>query len=47
MSIYSDCRPEWIGVRHWINHFALKTRIYLYLKALRHAFDELQLLETA
>ena len=45
MSIYSVCRLEWLSVRHQINHFALRTRIYL--KAIRHAFDELQLLKTA
>ena len=45
MSIYSVCRLEWLSVRHQINHFALRTRIYL--KAVRHAFDELQLLKAA
>ena len=45
MAIYSACRLEWISVKHRLNHFALRTRIYL--KAVRHAFDELQLLEAA
>ena len=45
MAIYSACRLEWISVTHQTNHFALRTRIYL--KAIRHAFDELQLLKAA
>ena len=45
MSIYSACRLEWLAVRHRMNHFALRTRIYL--KAVQHAFDELQLLKAA
>ena len=45
MAIYSACRLEWISVAHQMNHFALRTRIYL--KAIRHAFDELQLLKAA
>ena len=45
MSIYSACRLEWLGVRHRMNHFALRTRIYL--KAVRYAFDELQALKAA
>ena len=44
-SIYSACRLEWLSVKHGMNHFALRTRIYL--KAVQHAFDELQLLKTA
>lgn len=44
-SIYSACRLEWLSVKHGINHFALRTRIYL--KAVQHAFDELQLLKAA
>ncbi len=43
MSIYLACRPKWLGVRHRMNHFALRTQIYL--KAVRYAFDELQLLK--
>ena len=45
MSIYSACRLEWLSVKHGMNHFALRTRIYL--KAVQHAFDELQLLKAA
>ncbi|MCY4653859.1 MAG: transposase [Dehalococcoidia bacterium] len=45
MSIYSACRLEWLSVRHGMNHFALRTQIYL--KAIRYAFDELQLLKAA
>ena len=45
MAIYSACRLEWTSVTHRMNHFALRTRIYL--KAIRHAFDELQLLKAA
>ena len=45
MAICSACRLEWISVTHQMNHFALRTRIYL--KAIRHAFDELQLLKAA
>ena len=44
-SIYSACRLEWLSVKHGMNHFALRTRIYL--KAVQHAFGELQLLKTA
>ena len=44
-SIYSACRLEWLSVKHGMNHFALRTRIYL--KAVQHAFDELQLLKAA
>ena len=44
-SIYSACRLEWLSVKHGMNHFALRTRIYL--KAVQHAFNELQLLKTA
>ena len=45
MSIYSACRLEWLSVRHRMNHFALRTRIYL--MAVRYASDELQLLKAA
>ena len=45
MAICSACRLEWISVTQQMNHFALRTRIYL--KAIRHAFDELQLLKAA
>ena len=42
---HSACRPEWLSVRHRMNHFALRTQISL--KAVRYAFDELQLLKAA
>ena len=45
VSIYSACRLEWLSVKHGMNHFALRTRIYL--KAVQHAFGELQLLKAA
>ena len=45
MAIYSACRLEWLSMTHQLNHFALRTRIYL--KAVRQAFDELQLLKAA
>ena len=45
MSIYSACRLEFLSVRHGMNHFALRTRIYL--KAIRYAFEELQILKAA
>ena len=45
MAIYSACRLEWISVTHRMNHFALRTQIYL--KAVRLAFNELQLLKAA
>ena len=44
-TIYSACRLEWISVTHRMNHFALRTQIYL--KAVRLAFNELQLLKAA
>ncbi len=45
VSIYSACRLEWLSVKHRLNHFALRTQMYL--KAVRYAFDELQLLKAA
>ena len=45
MAIYAACRLEGLRVKHWLNHFALRSR--LYLKAIRYAFDELQILKTA
>ena len=45
MSIYSACRLKFLSVRHGMNHFALRTRIYL--KAIRYAFEELQILKAA
>ena len=45
MSIYAAFRLEGLRLKHGMNHFALRAR--LYLKAIRHAFDELQLLKAA
>ena len=45
MAIYAACRLEGLRVQHRLNHFALRSR--LYLKAIRCAFDELQTLKTA
>lgn len=45
LAIYAACRLTWLSVIHGLGHVALRTR--LYLKAVRHAFDELQLLKTA
>ena len=45
LAIYAACRLTWLSVTHGLNHVALRTR--LYLKAVRHAFDELQLLKAA
>ena len=45
MSIYAAFRLEGLRLKHGMNHFALRAR--LYLKAVRHAFDELQLLKAA
>ena len=45
MAIYAAGRLEGLRTKHRLNHFALRAR--LYLKALRCAFDELQMLKTA
>ena len=45
MAIYAACRLEDLRVKHRLNHFALRSR--LYLKAIRYAFDELQNLKAA
>ena len=45
MSIYAAFRLEGLRLKHGMNHFALRAR--LYLKAVRHSFDELQLLKAA
>ena len=45
MSIYAAFRLEGLWLKHGMNHFALRAR--LYLQAIRHAFDELQLLKAA
>ena len=42
MAIYAACRMEGLRVKHRLNHFALRSR--LYLKAIRYAFHELQIL---
>ena len=45
MALYAASRLEGLRVKHRLNHFALRSR--LYLKALRCAFEELQTLKTA
>ena len=45
LSVYAVCRLTWLSVAHGLGHVALQTR--LYLKAVRQAFDELQLLNAA
>jgi hypothetical protein len=45
MAIYAAFRLEGLSVKHRINHFALRSK--LYLKAIRYAFDELQALKAA
>ena len=45
MAIYAAARLEGLRVKHRLNHFALRAR--LYLKAIRYAFQELQFLKTA
>ena len=45
MAIYAAARLEGMRVKHRLNHFALRSR--LYLKAIRYAFQELQVLKTA
>ena len=45
LAIWAACRLTWISVSHGLDHVALRTR--LCLKAVRHAFDELQLLKAA
>lgn len=45
MALYAACRLEGLRVKHRLNHFALRSR--LYLKAIRYAFDELQILKAA
>ena len=45
MSIYTAFRLEGLRLKHGVNHFALRAR--LYLTAIRHAFNELQLLKAA
>ena len=45
MALYAACRLEGLRIKHQLNHFALRAR--LYLKAIRYACDELQTLKTA
>jgi hypothetical protein len=45
MALYAAGRLEGLRIKHKLNHFALRSR--LYLKAIRYAFDELQSLKTA
>jgi len=45
MAIYAAFRLEKLSVKHRINHFALRSR--LYINAIRCAFDELQNLKAA
>jgi hypothetical protein len=45
MAIYAAFRLEELRIRHRMNHFALRSQ--LYMKAIRYAFDELQILKAA
>ena len=45
MAIYAAFSLEWLRIKHRMNPFALRSK--LYLKAIRHAFDELQKLKAA
>jgi len=45
MAIYAAFRLEGLAIKHRINHFALRSR--LYINAIRYAFDELQNLKAA
>ena len=45
MALYAAARLEDLRIKHRLNHFALRSR--LYLKAIRCAFEELQTLKTA
>jgi len=45
MSIYAAFQLECLKIKHKVNHFALRSRIYI--KALQEAMTELQLLKTA
>ena len=53
LAIYAACRLTWLSVTHGLGHVALRTRLYLKAcprlerGAVRHAFDELQLLKAA
>jgi hypothetical protein len=45
MAIYAAFLLEWLRIKHRMNPFALRSKIYL--KAIRHAFEELQHLKAA
>jgi hypothetical protein len=45
MALYAAFSLEWLRIKHRINPFALRSK--LYLKAIRHAFEELQRLKAA
>ncbi|MCE2449223.1 MAG: transposase [Candidatus Latescibacteria bacterium] len=45
MAIYAAFSLEWLRIKQRMNPFALRSK--LYLKAIRHAFDELQKLKAA
>lgn len=45
MALYAAFSLEWLRIKHRINPFALRSK--LYLKAIQHAFDELQRLKAA
>lgn len=45
MALYAAFRLEGLAIKHRINHFALRSK--LYIKAIRYAFDELQNLKAA
>ena len=45
IAIYAAFSLEWLRIKHRMNPFALRSK--LYLKAIRHAFDELQQLKAA
>ena len=45
MAIYAAFSLEWLRIKHRMNPFALRSK--LYLKAIRHAFDEWQKLKAA
>jgi hypothetical protein len=45
LSIYAAYRLECLAIKHKLNHFAFRAK--LYLKAIRLAFDELQVLKCA
>jgi len=45
MSLYAGAKLECLSIKKGLNAFALKRK--LYLKAIRQAFDELQILKQA